>query len=370
MKIALLGDIALFGRFCVTNNKDIFNQLLSVKQYLSSFDYVVGNLETPFSENEKPVWGKSATIKSHPENISVLKWLGITHVTLANNHMGDFGITAFERTKGLLESKGIDWYGAENKNSFIRHSDGNIALQGYCSYNTNPSNISFRKRHGLNYLDLSKALKDLQYHSSLGYLNIISVHSGQEHVHLPSIEDITFARLLAEEMNYIYHGHHPHVIQGHEQWKSSDIFYSLGNFLFDDVYTNRDLSTPLITLSEENKTGAIAEIEVFNNKVKRSCITPIYIASDKVLVGDVIKDFRISSFNEYLSMAGSSQYNDIREVMIKKYIKGHYKKSRNLRWYLSRLNTNSIGIILKALVNKRLYDSAFRSKLTLLDGKK
>jgi len=91
MKIALLGDIAFFGRFCLNNNSDLYNQLSNLRLYLSCFDLVIGNLETPFVENQTPIRGKSAVIKADSLNIDLLAWLGITHVTLANNHMGDFG---------------------------------------------------------------------------------------------------------------------------------------------------------------------------------------------------------------------------------------------------------------------------------------
>ena len=74
---------------------------------------------------------------------------------------------------------------------------------------------------------------------------------------MPSSDDVKFARHLANQFNYVYYGHHPHVIQGFERVNKSTIFYSLGNFIFDDVYTSKDKEKPLIALSESNKTGGI-----------------------------------------------------------------------------------------------------------------
>ena len=91
MKIALLGDIAFFGRFSIENNKDVYQYFEKVSEYLSSFDYVIGNLETPMCNIERPVGAKSAHIKSSPENANLLKYLGICAVNLANNHIFDFG---------------------------------------------------------------------------------------------------------------------------------------------------------------------------------------------------------------------------------------------------------------------------------------
>lgn len=100
-----------------------------------------------------------------------------------------------------------------------------------------------------------------------GYLNIVAVHVGIEHVNYPSIDHIMAARLLAEECPYVYYGHHPHVIQGIEEYKGSLIAHSLGNFCFDDVYTSATDSKPLVELTENNRTGMILELTIENNKV-------------------------------------------------------------------------------------------------------
>ncbi len=105
MKIALLGDIAIFGCHCLSKNKSFKNYFDKVKKHLSDFDIVIGNLEAPFVKNESSVFGKSATVKSHPINVELLNYLGITHVNLANNHIGDFGIKGYKRTIDLLSIK-------------------------------------------------------------------------------------------------------------------------------------------------------------------------------------------------------------------------------------------------------------------------
>lgn len=53
MRLALLGDIALFGAFDIKNNPRLKENLREISSYLDGFDYVVGNLETPFSEKKK-----------------------------------------------------------------------------------------------------------------------------------------------------------------------------------------------------------------------------------------------------------------------------------------------------------------------------
>ncbi len=362
MKIALLGDIATFGRFCLSNNSEVINYFNVVKKHLSEFDVVVGNLEAPFATEEGAIGGKSATVKSHPLNIKLLRHIGITHVNLANNHIGDFGIIGYERTKDILEDNDIDWFGTEDKQIEMEVNGEKIALLGFCSYNTNPSPVKSKSNKGLNYLDAHKVEQEIEKNSKRGLFNIVSIHSGQEHVHMPSSDDIKFARQIAEKFNYVYYGHHPHVIQGYEQINGSAIFYSLGNFIFDDVYTQRDKNKPLIKLSEANKNGLIAELEIKNGNLENANSSIVYMSEDRMLIGDHISGIDTSIYNAYLAGAGSSEYNEIRSSLISDYINSR-RQMRDMRWYISRLNFNSVGILLKARKNLKLYKKHFLEKI-------
>lgn len=367
MKIALLGDVAPFGRFCLARNPNLIEYFSSVSSFLSQYDIVVGNLEAPFVGSEKPVGSKSAHVKLRPENIDLLKAIGITHVTLANNHIGDFGRDAYERTKDTLEKAGISWFGTEGRQVEVCLAGEKIALTGYCSYNTNPSPVKSGSEQGLNYLDVEDVLGQMVSNANRGYLTLLSVHSGQEHVHMPSSDDVAFARGLARKFDYIYYGHHPHVIQGHEVVGGSSIYYSLGNFIFDDVYTPRDLDKPLIRLSESNKTGAIGVVEVLGGSICKSSMVPVYLGHDKMLVGEEVPNFKIHEYRKFLEAACSQEYDEKRKIIIGEYISSR-KEMRNIKWYINRLNLNSVGIIVKSRINARRYKSTFSSKLNLLEG--
>lgn len=368
MKIALLGDIAPFGRYCLAEHPDLMDQFASVRDYLSQFDLVIGNLEAPFSLNERPVGGKSATVKAHPANIGLLTALGVTHVTLANNHIGDFGRGAYERTKTCLEEAGVEWFGTEGKQIYIERGGEKIALLGFCSYNTNPSAIPAGSGGGLNYLDAQAVQDAVRRNAWNGFLSILAVHSGQEHVHMPSSDDVRFARGLADVADFVYYGHHPHVVQGHERIDGSAIFYSLGNFVFDDVYTPRDPDKPLITLSEANKTGAIGSVEIRNGQIVDMGVTPTYLGADQVLIGDAVPGFDMAAYDTHLATAGTPEYDQNRASVIRAFIDSR-RELRDFKWYLRRLNLNSVGIILKSRKNARLYREVFASKLPLTEDR-
>tara|TARA_B100000927_G_scaffold279600_1_gene263311 strand:+ start:353 stop:1453 length:1101 start_codon:yes stop_codon:yes gene_type:complete len=365
MKIALLGDIAIFGCHCLSKNKKFKNYFDKVKKHLSSFDIVIGNLEAPFADNEKPILGKSATVKSHPINVELLNYLGITHVNLANNHIGDFGTSGYERTKELLSSHNIEWFGTEDRKIDIEINDEKISLLGFCSYNTNPAAVISKSKLGLNYLDASDVYENVKKNFERGFLSIVAIHSGQEHIHMPSSEDVIFARKIAKDFNYVYFGHHPHVIQGFEKVNGSAIFYSLGNFIFDDVYTPRDINKPLIKLTESNKTGIIGEIEVQNSEIIKCNSTIVYMSPESMKVDDEIHGVDLDDYNSILQDVGSDEYNQKRSSLVQDF-KHSRRQMRDLKWYMKRLNLNSILILLKARQNLLLYKKHFTSKIDLI----
>ena len=186
---------------------------------------------------------------------------------------------------------------------------------------------------------------------------------------MPSYDDIRFARLLANKFNYVYYGHHPHVIQGFEHINKSAIFYSLGNFIFDDVYSARDNKRPLIKLSEANKTGLIGEIEITNGAISKVTSTEVYMGKNNMHIRNSISNDERNIYDHYLCDAGSSEYNKIRSSYILNYINTR-KEMRNFKWFVNRLNLNSVGILLKSKINSILYKKHFASKINYLEENK
>lgn len=360
MKIALLGDIGLFGRFCVTKNNDIKKYFSDVANLLSDYDLVIGNLETPFSEHSKPFGAKSAHIFSNKENVEILKYLNIEYVNLSNNHTFDFGLDSYETTKSVLSTNNIKYFGVESNECLIEKDGVKVALHGYCSFNTNPQMITFDKGVGINGLDVDIVSRNLKKNADMGYLNIVSIHSGQEHVNYPSLDDIQLARHLADIVPYIYYGHHPHVVQGIEKYKESILSYSLGNFCFSDIYTNKS-SEPLIRQTQNNKTGLILSIEFDGSKIVKFETIPIYMGQQTMLLGHSNVECDLDTYSEALNLE-NKKYNEMRIEFIKAYLKSR-EKLRDFKWFVKRLNLNSLRQLLMIKKNRHLYSKHVKSKL-------
>ena len=352
MRIALLGDIALFGKFCLHAHPEVYDYFREVTDYLGRFDYVIGNLETPFSREKKSYGGKSAHICASPSDVALLSYLNISHVNLANNHIFDFGREGYELTKQLLDESGIRYFGTEDKTEFISSGTNQVALHGYCCYSTNPLGMAENGRKGVNPLDIETVMRKIDQFTKEGYFNVVSIHAGEEHVNFPNYNHILMARKLASAGDYLYYGHHPHVLQGIEQIKNSLVAYSLGNFCFDDVYTSRSKG-PLVRLSENNKQSAILEVEFENNRIVSHAVTGIYMNQNRMdlHVHEIVD--KIKTYSDFLE-SDRQVYLDTRAALLGDYIASR-KKMRDLNWYLKRLNMNSIKMILNGRHNMKMY---------------
>lgn len=363
MKIALLGDIALFGCYSLGTNKTMQDKICIIADYLKGFDLVVGNLETPFSKEKRHYGAKSAYICSETQNIDVLKMLHLDAVCLANNHMFDFGTEGYETTKRLLEEAGINWFGTEGKDYKIEFDGNKIVFSGYCCYSTNPLKCVTTGDYGVNAYNLALVRERLIANNLKGCLNIIAVHAGIEHINYPSSDHIFAARKLAEAGSYVYYGHHPHVIQGVEQIDGALIAHSLGNFCFDDVYTSTSSSKPLVELTENNRNGLILELEVDCNKIISWREQPIYIGKD----GEIKlcnEEDKLIEYNRTLSHCQNNieDYNKRRSAIIGSRL-AERKAQRNIYWFLKRLQPRYFRLILDMKRNAKLYNENVRKYL-------
>lgn len=344
MKIGLLGDIALFGDNTV-ENKTIEEKFASMKAVLTKCDFVVGNLESPLTKHEHTVGGKSAYLKGNPDNVEILKYLGVSHVTLANNHMYDYGLQGLKETIQVLGKNGIEWYGINGKSARILSQGSEITLLGYCCYSTNAKGMGV-----INVLDPEQVERDLENNKST--LHILSFHWGEEHVHYPNYDHIKVSRKLCKDRKIIIHGHHPHVIQGIEEIGRSVVLYSQGNFCFDDVYTKKS-AKPLISLSKDNQESFIFILDIQGSQINGYDIIPFSFQKGVYEIAPEVKD-EILNWSEALKVK-ESEYNKKRNSDLAQYIEGR-KSLRNLEWYIKRLNFDSLKMIVGARNNKKKYN--------------
>lgn len=353
MKLCLLGDVALFGRCSIAGSPDWKTYFADVAEYLKSFDYVVGNLETPFSHAQKPRGAKSAYLCSDVENIEILRYLNIDAVNLANNHMFDYGTEGYETTKRLLDQNGIEYFGSEGKELKVDIADNKLAFSGFCCYSTNPLRVGKYGKYGINELNYNTVLSVMKRLDEQGYMNIVSVHTGIEHVNYPDRTTVRSARKLASEADYVFYGHHPHVSQGIEKLSGSLLAFSLGNFCFDDVYTSVS-DDPLVALSDNNRSSYLLSIEIDGNKIQSYDILPIYIGKDRLHLGEGNVGDHMELYSDKLADVESPEYLQMRNSLINEYYGGR-KSKRDFGWVLNRLRPRYFRLAIDMIINKIKY---------------
>lgn len=356
MKIALLGDIALFGSFDIKTNPGVISNLKKVADYLSTFDYVVANLESPFSKRCKKGGAKSAYLFSNPENIKVLSSLHVNAVNLANNHMLDYGRESFNLTKQLLIQNAIEYFGVDGRVVEVIRDGNKLLLDGFCCFSTNPLGLVDYGKNGINRLEVRQVDILLSKAKQNGFLPLLSIHAGIEHVHTPSVDNIWMSRHWAEIAPYIYYGHHPHVMQGSEKYKDSLIAHSLGNFIFDD--------NEHVILSDDNRSSAILEIELENNSIKSYHFTPIHITKGNIdIQREEISQYEDNSILFETAISDPVPYMKERNALRQKWIDDR-KKNRDLKWYLKRLTPRYVELWFTNRMNAKHYVKYVKKQLS------
>lgn len=333
-----------------------------VEKVLSDCEYVVGNLESPFSYKRKQYGAKSAFLCTEPENIELLKMLGVNAVTLANNHMFDYGKEGYELTKQLLNVAGIEWFGSEGKELKLEIDGNKLAFSGYCCYSTNPQGCVRNGEYGINEFDVVDTMKVMKRNKDDGWLNIVSVHAGIEHVNYPSLDTINVVGKLSEIGPMIYYGHHPHVAQPVEFKDDSLIAYSLGNFCFDDIYAEPTDKSPLIELSEYNRSSFVMIVNVENNEIKEYQIVPIYIGKNGIEIGRGITKGVLDCYLEKVRTLDAEAYEELRNEQRMAWIAPRMAK-RNIKWVLKRIRPLYVRLFYTNKRNVRLYNKHIKNNL-------
>ena len=202
-------------------------------------DEFIFNLETPLSCKGTPAKFKVNICQKKSYIKDTFKKIPLA-ISLANNHVMDFGEEAFLKTKESLESQNIPYFGAglekENFNNptIVKFADKKIALLGYSCPSTH-SVFGDKNSYGSAKLVEDKIIEDINYLKLKVDFIIIQPHWGIQEIPFPRFLDREIAHRLIDSGADLIIGHHAHVIQSHEIYKNKHIFYGLGNFIFPNL---------------------------------------------------------------------------------------------------------------------------------------
>lgn len=245
---------------------------LKVSEFLKRADITFGNLENPVSLGGVRV-GSIYSFRADPKTIEGLTYSGFDIVSIANNHIWDYSREAFMDTLRYLKDVGIDYVGGGNNfdeahNGVIRNvRDVKVSFLAYTDLI--PKGVSATKDSaGVSFLDLDQMVIDIQKAKSLSDIVVVSFHWGDEYKTEHNLTQESIAKSAIDAGASLIIGHHPHVVQEVEQYKDAWIAYSLGNFIFDQTFSQATMSGLALRVNIEE--GRISTVERINIDISRS----------------------------------------------------------------------------------------------------
>lgn len=198
-------------------------------ELFAPYTYVVGNFEAAIPETHQPTPNFGYQFSVRPDVAELLSQYGVTHLGLANNHTGDFGSRAITNTETTLASLGLTPFG---------HPYEQITESHQATMQVG--------NHTLHIIALNLTVSDSQLTSAVEMLAslpsddiaVLYIHWGVEYEPTHSSAQQSAATVLADAGADVIIGHHPHVVQDIARIDDTIVFYSLGNFIFDQYFSD------------------------------------------------------------------------------------------------------------------------------------
>lgn len=219
---------------------------------LAASDIAFVNLESPFSDRG-PYRNGDLIFRAAPDTIAGLQLAHIAVVSTANNHSRDCGSHGVEFTLAWLQKHGIQPVGSSESPANAHHGivlERNGVRFGFLGYTYDQQNGNWHDIDDrIAVADPATLCRDVTELRKRADVVIVSMHHGVEYAPKPSKAQIAFAHAAIDAGAAVVIGHHPHVVQPEETYRSGLIFYSLGNFVFDQYQREATQHGEVVQLS-------------------------------------------------------------------------------------------------------------------------
>lgn len=253
-----------------------------IKEIVSKFDIALLNLEGVYTDYESISLKDRSVLRFtfDRKGIQALKNAGFDVVSQANNHTADFGREGATLSRRYLEYSGIKVVGDYfNEAPFLtfHHKKKQIAVVAYNEFSS---------------LNTSTVLNEISRLKQEKYFVVVFPHFGLEYERFPADAQKLLARSFIDYGADIVIGAHPHVIQVMEEYKEKPIFYSIGNFIFDQYFSKETQESLAVSLNIEDMSFDVGLLVLGQERS-----VPYRLSQDQedVVIEELVKD---SSINE------------------------------------------------------------------------
>lgn len=213
----------------------------NLTKIINECDISICNFEAPIENVDmQPIKKAGPHVYQSKESVAFLKEIGFNILSLANNHIYDYGDNSLSATINEIKTNNLEYIGAglnfneAYSTKIIKKNGVKFGLMSACEAEFG-SLLEDENRGGYAWINNDLIEDNIRELKKTADFIIFIAHSGVEEISLPLPEwRIRYKRLCDIGVDVII-GHHPHVPQGYEKHNNSMIFYSLGNFYFDSA---------------------------------------------------------------------------------------------------------------------------------------
>jgi poly-gamma-glutamate synthesis protein (capsule biosynthesis protein) len=258
--VLAVGDIMLTGSakpLLQAKGYDHPFQDKNLARLIASADVAFANLEYPITIKGVRYTDKEYTFRGDPESLSAIRKAGFDLLSLANNHIMDYGekglrdtIRQCRKNRLAFTGAGADLASASSL-AVIKRRGVRYGLLAYSL--TFPEEFwATPRKPGTAHPDWAKVGQDIRDARQEVDILMVSFHWGEELKSEPKKYQIDFAHHAINAGADIVLGHHPHIPQPIEIFKGKPIFYSLGNYAFGAISDNATFSFAAATRFKDN----------------------------------------------------------------------------------------------------------------------
>jgi poly-gamma-glutamate synthesis protein (capsule biosynthesis protein) len=325
--------IFITGDYCPNNRADLMDAeskaplTNNFKNILNSADLRILNLECPLTKHSNAIIKSGPSLKADQKNILFLKENKFDIVTLANNHIMDYGSVGLKETLSLLDSNQIKHVGAgrtceETEILYTIKDEITLAIINICENEWSTQEREGYKANGFSEINMFYSITKAKKKADKV---IVIHHGGHEMYNLPSPRLKKTFRFFIDCGADAVINHHTHCIGGEEIYKDAPIFYSLGNFIFDNPNQRNSIWNygmgVTLTISKENITYEKHYFEQFNQEpiVKLINANELPYNVDELSKKISSDEILYENFNRFVSQK-SRLYNSYIEPVKSKYL--------------------------------------------------
>lgn len=339
-KILITGDFCPINRVEGLINKSNYSEIFcDFLPIIKEADISVTNLECPLINGGKKIKKSGPNLKASKKSVNALTYAGFNLVTIANNHIMDYGDEGLFSTIESCKKSKIDIVGAginfnEAKKPFYKIVNNlKIAFVNFCENEWSTTNADYPGANPLNPITNFNQIKEASLNAD--YVFVI-VHGGHEYYQLPSPRMQQTYRFFIEAGADAVIGHHPHCFSGYEIYNDKPIFYSLGNFVFDwpkrrksswntgyavqfTIDRNKINFTiyPYTQGEDDHNLG----VKLIKGSAKNKFMSELAILNDKIIKTDLIE----KEYNKYVSKLQRRYYSYL-EPYSNRYLAALYRR--------------------------------------------